>query len=82
LDWTNALHVSKRRTKFRVFDIKLSNQTNPEAMLMVKATKVVLKKKANTQCSKPVRRILRLAKLTSAVCPEVPITQAKYKKSP
>ena len=48
---------------------------------MVNATRVVLKKKAKTQWSKPVLRMLRLAKLTSAVCPEVPITQAKYKKS-
>ena len=36
-------------------------------MLMVRATKVVLKKKASTQCTVPVRRILRLLKLTSAV---------------
>ena len=82
LDRTNTLDVSKRRTKSRAFDIKLSNQTKPDAILMVKATKVVLKKKAKTQCSKPVRRMLRLAKLTSAVCPDVPITQAKYRKSP
>ena len=46
-------------------------------MLMVSANKVVLKKNARTQCTKPVRRMIRLVKLTSAVCPEVPITQAK-----
>ena len=51
-------------------------------MLIVKATKVVLKKNANTQCTVPVRRIFRLVKLTSAVCPEVPMTLAKYRKSP
>ena len=48
-----------------------------DAILMVKATNVVLKKNANTQCNKPVLRIDLLVKLTSAVCPEVPITLAK-----
>jgi hypothetical protein len=57
------------------------NQINPEAILIVKATNVVLKKNAKTQCTKPVRLIFLLVKLTSAVCPEVPITQAKYRKS-
>lgn len=44
---------------------------------MVNATNVVLKKNAKTQCIKPVLRIDLVVKLTSAVWPEVPITQAK-----
>jgi hypothetical protein len=46
-------------------------------MLMVNAMSVVLKKKASTQWTIPVRRICRLVKLTSAVCPEVPMTAEK-----
>lgn len=61
---------------------KISTQNRPEAILMVKASSVVLKKKASTQCTRPVLRMVRLLKLTSAVCPEVPMTQAKYRKSP
>lgn len=49
----------------------------PEAILIVNATNVVLKKNAKTQCIKPVLRIDLVVKLTSAVWPEVPITQAK-----
>ena len=40
------------------------------------------KKNARTQCTSPVRRIEREVKLTSAVCPDVPMMQAKYRKSP
>jgi len=53
------------------------SQNRPEAILIVSATSVALKKKASTQWTVPVWRILRRVKLTSAVCPEVPITQAK-----
>ena len=53
----------------------------PEPMLMVKAIKIVLKKKANTPCARPIRRMDPLVKLTSAVWDEVPITQEKYTKS-
>lgn len=52
-------------------------QKRPDAILMVSATSVVLKKKARTQCSKPIRRIPRVVKLTSAVWPDVPMTQEK-----
>ena len=48
---------------------------------MVSASSVVLKKNASSQPSLPVRRILRLVKTTSAVCAEVPMMLAKYKKS-
>ena len=37
------------------------NQNSPEAILMVNAISVVLKKKASTQCTKPVRRMDRLS---------------------
>lgn len=56
--------------------------SSPDAMLIINARRVVLKKNASTQCTVPVLRIRRLEKLTSAVCPEVPMTQAKYRKSP
>lgn len=59
-----------------------SPQNKPEAILIVNATNVVLKKNAKTQCTMPILRIVRLVKLTSAVCPDVPMTLAKYKKSP
>ena len=52
-------------------------QNRPEAMLIVSAIRVVLKKKAKMQCTVPVLRIRRLVKLTSAVCPDVPMTLAK-----
>lgn len=39
----------------------------PEAILIVNATSVVLKKNAKTQCIKPVLRIDLVVKLTSAV---------------
>jgi hypothetical protein len=58
------------------------DHSKPEAMLIVSASKVVLKKNASTQCTVPVLRIVRLENPTSAVCADVPITQAKYKKSP
>ncbi len=51
-------------------------------MLMVKASTAALKKKDSTQCAKLVRRMARVVMETSAVCPEVPMTPAKYKKSP
>lgn len=40
---------------------------------MVGASSVVLNNKAGTQWTRPVRRMLRLVKLTSAVCPEGPM---------
>ncbi len=43
------------------------HQKSPEAILMVKATSAVLKKKARTQWTKPIRRMDRLVKFTSAV---------------
>ena len=45
---------------------------------MVSARMVVLKKNARMQCKVPMPRIWRELKLTSAVCAEVPIMQAKY----
>lgn len=56
---------------------KIPGQTNPEAMLIVNATSVVLKKKANTEWTRPTRRMARELKPMSAVCPEVPMMQAK-----
>ena len=44
---------------------------------MVNANNVVLKKNAKTQWIKPVLRIDLLVKLTSAVWPDVPMTQEK-----
>ena len=52
-------------------------QNRLEEMLIVSAISVVLKKKASTQWTIPVRRICRLVKLTSAVCPDVPMTLEK-----
>ena len=46
-------------------------------MLIVSAITVVLKKNASPHCTVPVLGILRLLKLMSAVCAEVPITLAK-----
>jgi len=44
---------------------------------MIKATGVVLRKNGNTQYAVPVRRISRLVKLASAICPEMAMTLAK-----
>ena len=57
-------------------------QNKLDAIFIVNAIKVVLKKNANTQCTMPVLRIVRLVKLTSAVWPDVPMTLEKYRKSP
>jgi len=44
---------------------------------MLSANSVVLNIYASTQCKRPTRRMGRDEIATSAVCPEVPITQAK-----
>lgn len=49
----------------------------PAAMLIASASKVALKKYASTQCTVPTPRNAPPLKETSAVWPDVPITQAK-----
>lgn len=81
-DFNNRTGHKAHLRKLVVGDSPGPSQNKPEAIFIVSATKVVLKKNASTQCTRPVLRILRLVKLTSAVCPDVPMTLAKYKKSP
>jgi hypothetical protein len=52
-------------------------QNKLDAIFIISASSVALKKNARTQWIKPVLRIALEVKLMSAVCPDVPITQAK-----
>ncbi len=65
-----------RRMKGMAADLE-RHQSSPDAILTVSASSVVLKKKDRMQWISPIRRISFDVKLMSAVCPDVPMTQAK-----
>ncbi len=66
-----------RRVRAGAAPQALPRYSSPAAMLIASASSVVLKKNASTQCSVPTRRSALVANATSAVWPEVPMTQAK-----
>jgi len=61
-------------------DARLHLQNNSEEILMLNATKVILKKNAKTQYTVPVMHISQLVQPTIIVYFDAPMTMAKYKK--